>query len=213
MSFHLRFQEITTVKISVHVCVFLSFIDQKAILRKPWPRVKLSLIWAGQGLEITDHLQMRIYGEHYTCTLLCQQSEILLRGLDVKIWTDWQAMSLCTFLGLRSAQKYLNGILHLPVGMCCSTVYTIRLLLNGRSKVWVLMEFRKKCSPCPCPFISRPEDVALLSDGSLLVCSHYTDSVIRFNSTTGKYRWYAPPQLDSKNKAETSMSHYSFALL
>ncbi|KAK3710141.1 hypothetical protein QZH41_010538, partial [Actinostola sp. cb2023] len=36
-------------------------------------------------------------------------------------------------------------------------------------------------------FIYRPEDVALLSDGTLLVCSHYTDNILKFNSTNNKF--------------------------
>ena len=37
--------------------------------------------------------------------------------------------------------------------------------------------------------LSSPEDVTILDDGTLLVCSHYTDSVLKFNSTTGKTMW------------------------
>ena len=37
--------------------------------------------------------------------------------------------------------------------------------------------------------LSSPEDVTILDDGTLLVCSHYTNSVLKFNSTTGKTMW------------------------
>lgn len=37
--------------------------------------------------------------------------------------------------------------------------------------------------------ISRPEDVAFLADGTLLICSHYTDVVLKFNSSSGAWTW------------------------
>ena len=37
--------------------------------------------------------------------------------------------------------------------------------------------------------ISRPEDVAFLTDGTLLICSHYTDVVLKFNCSSGAWTW------------------------